>query len=288
MVIQISFLFALAAMIFWGFGDFFIQKTTRKIGDVEALAYIGMFGSIALSPLIIRDFHLLFSLPNLLLLFFLGVITFIGALFNFEALKEGKLSIIDVILELELPVAIILSIVFLKEALSIIQIIIILFIFLAIVLMATKSFSHWKTRLEKGVIYAIIGAIGMGVIDFLTGISSQKISPLMAIWLPWIIVSLLCIIFILRREGINRFVKNGIKFKYIILAMSIFDTLAWLFYAFALSKNEISLITAITESYPAIALFLAVWLNKEKIRWYQYLGAIIALSFSFILAVTAG
>ncbi len=288
MIFEISFIFAFIAMLCWGFGDFFIQKTTRKIGDVETLAFIGIIGSVGLIPFIFKDFNLLFSVSNLLLLGVLGIITFVGALFNFEALKEGKLSIIDVILELELPVTVILGFLFLQESLSYIQIILIGFIFLGIILMATKSFSKLKTKLERGFIFAIIAAIGMGFINFLTGVSSKTISPIMAIWVPWTIVSIFCLIYIWKREGFVKFVKNGIKFKYIVLTMGIFDTLAWLFYSFAVSKNEISLITAITESYPAIAMFMGVWLNKEKIRWYQYLGAIIALILSFILAIMSG
>ena len=67
--------------------------------------------------------------------------------------------------------------------------------------------------------------------------------------------------------------------------MGIFDTLAWVFYAFAVSQNEISITTAITESYPAIALFLGIKFNKEKIKWHQYLGAVLALVLSFVLVV---
>ena len=76
MIIETSLLFAFLAMLCWGFGDFFIQRTTRKIGDVESLAYIGIIGSIILLPFVIKDFSLLFSFKNLALLFLLGIITF--------------------------------------------------------------------------------------------------------------------------------------------------------------------------------------------------------------------
>ncbi len=97
MGIEASILFAFGAMLFWAFGDFFIQKCTRKIGDVEALAFIGIIGAIGLIPFIIKDFHLLASLPNLILLLFLGVLTFVAALFDFEALRKGKLSVVDIL-----------------------------------------------------------------------------------------------------------------------------------------------------------------------------------------------
>jgi len=284
MEIEVSLIFAFAAMLSWGIGDFLIQKSTRKVGDIESLAFIGIIGALMILPFAISDFHLLFSLPNLILLVALGIITFIAALFDFEALKEGKLSIIDVIIELELPITIFLGFIFFKDTLSLFQVLIISFIFLGIVLIATKSFSHWKIRLQKGILMALVAAIGMGVINFLTAASSKKISPLMAVWFPWLIFSVLCLFFIWKREGFSKFVKHGKKFKWLVLAMGIFDTLAWIFYAFAVFKEEISIITAITESYPAIALFLGVWINKEKIKWYQWLGAFLALMASFILA----
>ena len=284
MGLEVSLLFAFAAMLSWGIGDFLIQKSTRKIGNVEALAFIGIIGTVFLLPFLISDFYLLFSLPNLILLAVLGIITFIAALFDFEALKEGKLSIIDVIIELELPVTIFLGFVFFKDTLTLLQIFVISFIFLGIVLIATKSFSHWKVKWEKGLLMALVAAVGMGLINFLTAASSKTISPLMAVWFPWVIFSVLCLFFIWRREGFSKFLKNGKKFKWLVLFMGIFDTLAWIFYAFAVFDEEISIITAITESYPAIALFLGVLINREKIRWYQWLGAFIALLASFLLA----
>jgi uncharacterized membrane protein len=67
--------------------------------------------------------------------------------------------------------------------------------------------------------------------------------------------------------------------------MAIFDTASWIFYSFAVFNGEISIITAITESYPVVALFLGVWFNKEKIKKHQYLGAILTIIASFILAM---
>lgn len=284
MGIEVGILFAFGAMLCWAFGDFFIQKCCRKIGDIESLAYIGILGSIVLIPLAIKNLSSFFSLPNLMLLILLGVITFIAAIFDFEALKKGKISIVDVIIELELPVTIILAFVFFRETLSLIQFIVISFVFIGIILIATKSFSHWKTRLERGALLALIAAIGMGGINFLTAASSRAISPIMAIWFPWVIFTALCFVVLIKRGDFGKFIKNGAKFKWIVLAMAIFDTAAWLFYAYAIIDSEIAITTAITESYPAIAMFLGIWLNKEKINWHQYLGAFLALGASFVLA----
>lgn len=286
MIIEISVIFAFLAMICWGFGDFFIQRCTRKIGNLESLAYIGIVGIIVLIPFIISDFNSIFNYKNLILLTSLGIITFVAAMLDFEALKKGKLSIIDVILEIELPITIALGFIFLKESLSPLQFLFVFIILIGIIFTATKSFSHWKARLEKGVLFAIFGAIAMSFVNVLTGVSAREISPLMAIWVPWIVFSLISFAVIIKRKKTKQFIKDGFKFKSIVIPMSILDTAAWIFYAYALAKEEISIITAITESYPALALVLGVVFNKEKIKWYQYFGAFIAICGSIVLGLS--
>ena len=287
MYYNLSILAALGAMLAWGFGDFFIQKVVRKVGDLEALAYIGVIGSIGLLPFVLPQINLILSKQNLILLISLGIITFLTALLNFEALKKGKLSVIEVILEIELPITIVLGVVFFKETITLIQLAIISLIFLGLLLVAFKS-HHWKNffkNLEKGVLIAIVAAIGLGLMNVLTGTSSKQISPIIAIWFPAVIFTLFCLIFIIKRNNLRKFIHHSFKYKYTILSMSILDTLAWLLFAFALVENKISITTAITESYPAIALFLGLWFNKEKIDWHQYLGAFLALISSVALAL---
>lgn len=159
-------------------------------------------------------------------------------------------------------------------------------IFIGILLIAVKKHhvKNWRKFLEKGVLIGVVGAIVMGLLDFLTGVSSRKIDPFISIWAPYVIFSVLCLVLIWKREGLVKFAKNGKKFKWIILCMGIIDTAAWVFYAIAMHTNHIGITTAITESYPVIGLFLGLWVNKEIIAKHQYIGAALALISSFVLA----
>ncbi|MEK6902933.1 MAG: EamA family transporter [archaeon] len=112
MDIQTGVLFAFAAMICWGVGDFLIQRTVRKIGIVEGLAVIGIVGTVGLLPFVWNDLQIIFQPENASLLLGLGVVTFIAAMFNLYAYKIGKLSVVEFVLEIELPVTVILGIVF--------------------------------------------------------------------------------------------------------------------------------------------------------------------------------
>ena len=97
-------------------------------------------------------------------------------------------------------------------------------------------------------------------------------------------VSIISLVFIFKRERVKVFVEHGIRLKYWILIMGVLDILAWLAYAHAMEISNVAVITAITEAYPAVALFLGVWMNKERIKKHQYIGAGIALGASFLLA----
>ena len=277
---------AFGAMICWGIGDFFIQKGTRKIGNVETLTWIGIIGTLGLLPFVFKDFVHLTDTGNLLMLSALGLITFFAAIANFEALKQGKLSVVEILLEIELPVTIALAFIFFKESFSILQYVLVVGILCGIVLIATKSFSHWKTKLEKGVFLAILAAVLMGIVDFLTAVSSKQISPLLAVWFAWVFFTILCIVILIKRNSFKTFVYDAKKFWIIILVMGIFDTLAWVFYSYAFYYHEIAITTAITESYPAIALLLGIIFNKERILWHQAVGIILAFVCGIVLATT--
>ena len=238
MIIEVSLIFAFLAMICWGFGDFLIQRSSRKIGNVESLLFIGIIGLIGLFPLVIKDIPALFQWQNLLLIGFLGILTFVAGLLDFEALKEGKLSVIEVVLEIELPTTILLGLIFFGEKLTAAQWLTISLIFVGILMMAFKkaNFKSMRAFLEKGVLIAFIGSLGMGGINFLTAASSRQISPIMAIWGPALVFSIFCLLVIWKREGFSRSFVNLKKFKWLVLGMGIFDTAAWTTYAFATNQ----------------------------------------------------
>lgn len=140
MPVGLSVLFAFAAMLGWGIGDFLIQRSTRKIGNIESLAIVGAFGSIALLPFALQELSLVFS--GILILFILGFVNFFVSVLNFEALKQGKLSVIDTVLEIELPLTVFLGIVFFAETLSPAQFFLVFIIFFGILLPHKKTRSH--------------------------------------------------------------------------------------------------------------------------------------------------
>lgn len=289
MAFEYSILAAFGAMVCWGIGDFLIQRSTRKFGNVEALAFIGTIGSIGLLPFILQEIPLLNSIENLAFLIFIGLFTFLVAMLDFEALKQGKLSVVDVILEIELPITVLLGIIFFRETLSMQQIAFILLALFGIMLIAVKSFSkkNLLKKFEKGALIAFAGAVGMGLLNFFTSSASKQISPLMAIWFPWVIFTAVSVFYLWKKKKLRDLLRNASKYPALVFGMGIFDTLAWIFFAFAVVNSALSITIAITESYAAIAVILGVVFNRERISRLQLFGAAIALAASFALGLIA-
>ncbi len=205
---NIALIAAIAATLSWGLGDFFIQRSTRKIGVVESLFIIGIIGSIGLFPFVAQDLHLLFEPSSALLLLVLGVITYVFAITNFAAYKVGKLSVVEVILEVELPITVGLGILFFGERLTFLQTALMILIFVGIILMAMKklSLTLFHGGVEKGFLLAAISAFGMGFINFLTAAASKNITAVMAIWVPWIIFTLICGVLLVKQKKLQKLV----------------------------------------------------------------------------------
>src|SRR3989338_1655493 len=121
MSLELPILAAFGAMLSWGIGDFLIQRSTRRIGDAESLSLIGFIGAIGLLPFLAGDLALLLVPANLWLLLGLSVLVFVVSYVNFEALKKGKLSIVEVILEIELPITALLAFFVFQESLSVLE-----------------------------------------------------------------------------------------------------------------------------------------------------------------------
>lgn len=278
---------AFVALFCWGFGDFFIQRTTRLVGSWRALFYIGITGAIGLFPFVASELpHL--TTDNLLLLGLVAAIVLGGALFDFEALRQGKIAIIEPVIGLELPLTVALSMVLAGETLTPTQILLITvtFIGLTLAISAHKpNFRGRKTMLEKGVILALVGAIAMALNNLIIGISSQNISPLLTIWFGHTSAALACLIYLAVKKELRSIIDGLRRHPVPIIAQSVLDNLAWIAFAAATTIISISIATTISESYIALTVLLGLVINKEKLHFYQLFGATLVIA--SIIALSA-
>lgn len=280
--------FAFLALLSWGVGDFLIQKSARRLGDLAALFYVTIFGSLIFFPFVAFDFLALLknSPGDLIILFLTAIVIMMAAIFDFKALRLGKISVVEPIFAFEVPITVILGMIFINEFLTTAQLFLIFFLVLGIILIAVKKFSDFKNvRIEAGVWLALAATCGMGVVNFLFGLSARQTSPLMINWF----INVFIAFFLLCHFVFSKKIKNVFSLwhenKKLILSVSVIDNLAWLFFAAATIFIPIAIATGFSESYIALAAGLGLVFNKEKLRPHQWVGLILVISAVIFLAI---
>ena len=284
---------AFVAFLAWGFGDFAIQKSVRAVGPVQALFFIGLFAFVGLMPFVWKDIPLFFTKQNIsTLLFFAGVVTFIYAVFFFESLNRGKISVVEPVMSFELPVTIAIGIFIINEKISSLQLVLIVCVFVGLLFTVIRreprhwwQFFHKRTLIERGVILAAIATILSGTANVLTGVLSQQSKPLLAIWGISSFFGLISLIWMLIQHDVKTSFNHAKKHWKPIVIQGVLDNLAWIAFASAVIVLPISITIAITESYIALAAILGIVINKEKLQKHQYIGIGITIFSAIMLAV---
>ena len=278
-------LFAFIELLSWGLGDFLIQRSARKFGDWIALFYITAFGAIVLFPFIYRDLINSFD-KHLFLLCGASILLLFVALLDFEALRTGKISVIEPIYALEIPVTTLLAAYIIKERLDVGQSLLIISLMLGIFLVSTRSFSRFKNiNLEKGIWCAFFATVGMGAVNFIFGVGSRTINPLMINWFTDSFIAVVSLIYLASNSRLKEVAADFKNNKRLILNVSFFDKLAWITFSYATLYVPIAIATGISEGYIAFAGGLGLLFNKEKLKHHQLFGFFLAIVSVIALAI---
>lgn len=284
---------ACIALLAWGFGDFAIQRSIRVLGIIPALFFIGIVGGLGLLPFVWHELPGVFENTSLIqLLALTAITTLVYAILLFASFQRGKLSIVEPVISLELPITIAISIIFIGEQIIASQYVLILIIFAGLVATVFRQEpKHWwniffkRKIFERGVLLAIAAAAFSALANVLTGVLSIESSPLVAIWGIHSSLALFCLIWMAFRSEVVSSFRIAIKNWKPVLAESLLDNIAWIAYAAAVTTIPISITIAITESYIALGALLGIIFNRERLQKHQYVGVAITIAAAVILGV---
>ena len=285
--LTLGILCAVIALLGWGFGDFFIQRSTRKFGNWETLFIITLFGALVIFPFIIGELPSLFDTKTFLILGGASIVILFGAIYEFEAFRKGKLSVIEPLLSLEVPISVLLAFFFLGEVLGVSQYVLILVLLTGLILVSLEktSFSK-KVWLEKGVLIGALGALIMGAANFGVGFAARESSPLMINWFLNVFIALVCYGRLKYYGKHTAMWQNCWRYKHFLGKMCILDNAAWIAFAYAMVLAPIGIAVALSESYILIGVMLGMFVNKEKLRSHQKVGLVLALGAAIWLATS--
>ena len=275
-------------MFFWGFGDFFIQRSTRKVGDWETLFIITLIGCIILLPFVWSNLGGLFSgnTSSLSVLLAAGAFLFIAGMLEFEALRLGKMSVIEPTWSIEILVAALLAFLILGEVLSFGQVCVIVSLIIGLFLLSYRGVAFSKKfLLERGVPIAILSALIMGIAAFFIGWGARETDALMVNFAVSLFSLIGSAVYLIYHKRLLHTLRDIFKYPKTLLTMSILDNAAWIAFAFAMTLSPIGIATAISEGYVIIAVILGLVVNKEKLERHQNMGLWVAVVSAIVLAV---
>lgn len=274
-------------MLCWGFGDFFIQRSTRKIGDFETLFLITFFGSLVLLPFVWSDIGALFSelQSGLAILLAGAVILFVAALLEFEALKRGKISVIEPTWSLEIPMAGILALIILGETLTGYQTLLITLLIVGLFLVSFRGRAFSSSfLLEKGVALSIVAALVMGSANFFVGWGARETDPLLVNFAVSFLAMLGAGVFLLIKGRLFTTFQHLRESPKTLIPMITLDNIAWVAFAYGMTLAPIGITVALSESYILIAVMLGFVVGHERLERHQYLGLSLAVVSAVALA----
>ncbi|MBP6858312.1 MAG: DMT family transporter [Candidatus Pacebacteria bacterium] len=282
--------FAFIAMLCWGFGDFLIQRSTRKLGDWETLFLITGFGTVALLPFAWRSFIELFiGDPTALIVLMIAAAILLGSsLLDFEALRKGKLAIVEPIWSFEIVSASLLGFFILGERISWLAggVIALLMSGLVLVAFREKRLTS-KILLEKGVAIALIAALAMGCANFFLGWGGRESDPILANFFVNAFMAIGTGVYLIAHVSWRKPFRDLREHGRLLVPMMISDNVAWVAYAFSMSLAPIAIATALSESYIIVTVLLGLAVNKERLQRHQKAGLIIAIAAAIALALIA-
>ncbi len=237
-------------------------------------------------PFVYQDIiPLLLNTKALSLLVLLGIIVTIASYIDFEALRIGKLSIVEPIYAFEIAVTASFAALVFGEVLSLYQGILIVLIFIGIFFISTSSFSSLKTiTWEKGIGLAIIATIGMGITNFLYGAGARITDPLLLNWFASTFIACICGIALIIRSEVQTMISDLKTHHRLLFGVCVSDIVAWVAFSYATLSIPIAVATSISESYIVIAVLLGLKINKERLKKHQVFGLILVIAAAIVLA----
>jgi uncharacterized membrane protein len=288
MMLPLGIICAIIAMLCWGLGDFLIQRSTRKIGDWETIFFISLVGVVILAPFTLsKTISFIRDNSTLLLLLVSSVVLFVAALLEFEALRRGKLSIIEPIWSFEIVTSVLLASIFLGERLNGMQALTVILLIVGLILVSIRTLTWTKNAfLEKASLLALLSALVMGGANFMFGVVARETDPLVTNFFTSLVLAVFSFSYLLIKGKVRHFFTDLKKSPRQLLGMSILDNVAWVAFAFAMTLAPISIAVALSESYIIIAVLLGLVMNKERLHTHQKAGLVIAIVAAIILATT--
>ncbi|MCD6477641.1 MAG: DMT family transporter [Candidatus Aenigmarchaeota archaeon] len=273
MSISLGIVFGLMAMFGWGTADFLAKKVIDKIGDFKTLLWVQTFGLLALVPFyFIFTTELKYSIEDFALFILIGLMGTLGYLLFYRALRKGMVSVISPIQASWVVVTVVLSVLLLKEFLSLVESIAISITICGIILVSFRLNDVKNAKSSSilpGVPEDIISMSLWGINFVIIGFLVSQLN-----WFaPIFFLRVFMVIFLFSS---SKGVKNNLlipkKVIPVVAIIGLLDVMAFIGFGLGVNSVYVSIVSPIAASFPLVTIILARIFLKEKLEMNQKIG----------------
>ncbi len=280
---------ALTTALFWTFTSLSFEYAGKKIGSLSVNILRLVLGAVILTVI---NFFLTDGFRNLAmdsgsiwLLLLSGLIGFVlGDLFLFQALVLVGARISMLIMALSPPMTAILSLIFLKESMSLISIAGMFVVFLGIALVVTGKGENNRLEIKhpiKGLVYALIGAFGQALGLVFSKLGMKDYSPFLATEVRVFagIIGFIVVITLMKKwPEVKKSLSAGKALLGVVSGTIFGPVLGVSFSLIAIQNTKAGVAATLMSITPILIIPISIFVFKEKVHSKEFLGAFIAVS----------
>lgn len=269
-----GFFFGMVAAFSFGTADFLAGWISRKIGTYSTLFYMQAVGFVVLSLyfFIIGDWEVLIGNTQAiwLSLIFMGLDLF-GILCLYQGLAKGNVSLVAPIGSSFAIITVILA-VFFGESPSLIMIVAIFLTIGGVIVSSTPISDISRTHSRKGIGWAILASILLGIAFFGTKFPTAEIGAEATVWLGRLqAVVFLMLFFLLSKRKLEKPHRRFRDWGFLIL-IGVLDMIAFISYNIGIMQAYTTLVVTITSLFAVFTLLWGMVILRERLLWNQVLG----------------
>lgn len=283
---MLGILFGILAMLGYGISNSMTQVPVKAIGSKRTIFFRNATASIFLG--IVTLFFLsqtTISVEYVLVALGIAFLGYLPQLAYFKALKAGKVGVVSPIASSSVVFTVIFSLLFFHESLGAGQVAAILAIVLGIFLISANP-KDWKNtnllKISSGVPYAFVASVLWGMVYFLLKIPVSVLGPMLSGFLLEFGGMVLCGMN-LRLSKVSFGIPEKETLKRIII-IGILGGMGTMFFNLGIEIYEVSIVAAITFSWPMLAAIYAKYVYKEEMSLLQWAAAVLILAGIMVLS----
>lgn len=273
----------------WGASDFLTAKSAKLFGPILSGLMVSFIGTLTCALLflcyvLLTHRHFTYTLFTIGLAVLSGILFAVGEVSFNKALESDSVSIVSPLTSIYPLFTAVVTITIFHVHLTLIELLGICLV-VAGVTVASGLFSMQRSNREsiKGPFYSILAALGWGLGYALLAHAFAKMGWQLATFISYLFLLISIFIVLSRIKGhelINRH-TFGIAFhdKYVLSAglIQLFGELALIVgISISISKGGM-IVTALSSSYPALTIFLALKSFDENVRSVRVVGGLVGL-----------